>query len=253
MGDYTLDRVLGSQSNKINAVFTDKTDNSQLSQSDFLNLMIAELTNQDFNNTADTSQMVDQMVQFANMQAVQEMASYSQTNYAMSLVGKTVTASRYTVSGELDSTTGKVDKVSLVDDEYIFYIGSKRYKLSQIMSIQDSVASTTVDPTNFKISSSDVTENSVSIKWEVPTEDEFVSDELKYSLYYSKEDNLKTVEDITENGTLAGKSVLSSYTSQVIEKLEAGTGYYINVLVEDANGNKYCYNPIKVQTKAKSE
>jgi flagellar hook assembly protein FlgD len=41
------------------------------------------------------------------MQAMQEMLSYSRTSYAMSLVGKTVTASRYTVSGELDTTTGK--------------------------------------------------------------------------------------------------------------------------------------------------
>ena len=124
MGDYTTDRVLGSTGKTYNAVFTDKTDNATLSQDDFLKLMITELTNQDFNNTMDTNQMVNQMTQFSNMQAMNEMLSYSRTNYAMSLVGKTVTASRYTVSGDLDTTTGKIDKVSLVDDEYVFYIGS---------------------------------------------------------------------------------------------------------------------------------
>ena len=154
MGDYTTDRVLGSTGTKYNAVFTDKTDNATLTQDDFLKLMITELTHQDFNNTMDTSQMVNQMTQFSNMQAMKEMLSYSRTNYAMSLVGKTVTASRYTVSGDLDTTTGKIDKVSLVDDEFVFYIGSKRYTLSQIMTVQDSNSTTTIDPTKFSISSS---------------------------------------------------------------------------------------------------
>ena len=172
MGDYTTDRVLGSSGTQYNAVFTTKNDNATLSQDDFMKLMITELTNQDFNNTMDTSQMVNQMTQFSNMQAMQEMLSFSRTSYAMSLVGKTVTASRYTVGGELDTTTGKIDKVSLVDNEYVFYIGSKRYTLEQIMSVQDSASASTVDPTKFSISSSDATENTVRLNWEVPSEDE---------------------------------------------------------------------------------
>mgnify|MGYP003482708615 FL=1 len=182
MGDYTTDRVLGSTGTKYNAVFTDKADNATLTQDDFLKIMITELTHQDFNNTMDTSQMVNQMTQFSNMQAMKEMLSYSRTNYAMSLVGKTVTASRYTVSGDLDTTTGKIDKVSLVDDEFVFYIGSKRYTLSQIMTVQDSNSTTTIDPTKFSISSSDVTESTVKLNWELPTEDDLVSAGLKYSI-----------------------------------------------------------------------
>ena len=248
MDDYTTDRVLGS-ANTYNAVFTDKKDNSTLTQEDFLKLMITELTNQDMNNTADTSQMVNQMTQFSNMQAMQEMLSYSRTSYAMSLVGKTVTASRYTVSGELDTTTGKIDKVSLVDNEYVFYIGSKRYTLSQIMSVQDSDSSATIDPTKYGITSSDVTENSVRLKWEVPTEDDIAAGGLKYSVYYSKDSAFTTVDEILKNGTLGGSSISSDYFEQVVTKLEAGTDYFFNVVVEDKSGNKYSYKPIKVQTK----
>lgn len=247
MGDYTTDRVLGSSGTTYNAVFTDKTDNATLSQEDFLSLMITELTHQDFNNTMDTSQMVNQMTQFSNMQAMQEMLSYSKTNYAMSLVGKTVTASRYSVSGDLDTTTGKIDKVSLVDDEYVFYIGSKRYTLSQIMTVQDSNSTTTIDPTQFSISSSDVTESTVKLNWEIPTEDDLVSAGLSYSIYYTKESDFDSVDDILENGTL-GASELKTQ-EQVISKLEAGTEYLFNIIVEDSSGNKYCYNPIKVTTK----
>ncbi len=247
MGDYTTDRVLGSSGTTYNAVFTDKADNSTLSQDDFLKLMITELTHQDFNNTMDTSQMVNQMTQFSNMQAMNEMLSYSRTNYAMSLVGKTVTASRYTVSGDLDTTTGKIDKVSLVDDEYVFYIGSKRYTLSQIMTVQDSNSTTTIDPTKFSISSSDVTESTVKLNWELPTEDDLVSAGLRYSVYYTKESDFDSVEDILKNGTLSASDLKTQ--TLVVSQLEAGTEYNFNIIVEDSNGKKYCYNPIKVTTK----
>lgn len=249
MGDYTTDRVLGSTGKTYNAVFTDKNDNSTLSQDDFLKLMITELTNQDFNNTMDTSQMVNQMTQFSNMQAMNEMLSYSRTNYAMSLVGKTVTASRYSVGGDLDTTTGKIDKVSLVDDEYVFYIGSKRYTLSQIMSVQDSTTSTTIDPTKFSFSSSDVTETTVKLNWELPSEDELVASGLSYSVYYTDdaEVDFSSVDNIIAKGTLGAADLKTLSTT--ISMLEAGTEYKFNVIVKDSNGEKYCYKPIKVQTK----
>ncbi len=249
MGDYTTDRVLGSSGTTYNAVFVDKNDNSTLSQDDFLKLMITELTNQDFNNTMDTSQMVNQMTQFSNMQAMNEMLSYSRTNYAMSLVGKTVTASRYTVSGDLDTTTGKIDKVSLVDDEYVFYIGSKRYTLSQIMSVQDSTTSSTIDPTKFSVSSSEITETTVKLNWELPSEDELIASGLSYSVYYTddSEADFSSVDNILAKGTL-GASDLKTLNA-TISMLTAGTEYKFNVIVKDSNGEKYCYNPINVQTK----
>ena len=66
--------------------------------------------------------------------------------------------------------------------KHFFYIGSKRYTLSQIMTVQDSNSTTTIDPTKFSISSSDVTESTVKLNWELPTEDDLVSAGLKYSI-----------------------------------------------------------------------
>ena len=131
----TVERSLGSN-NEYQAVFTDKKDNSTLGSADFINLLVAQIQNQDFNDPMDNSDMVNQMVQLSNMQMMQEMASCTKTSYAASLVGKVVTASRFSVSGDLDTTTGVVDKVSLVDDEYVFYMGEKKYTLGQIMSVE---------------------------------------------------------------------------------------------------------------------
>lgn len=132
--NYSTNRVLGGGQN-YDAVFTDKKDNSTLESSDFMKLMIAQLQNQDFSNPADTGEMLNQMAQMSNMQMMQQMASYSKLNYAMSLVGKTVTASRFTLDGALDTTTGVINKVSINDEDYVFEIGDKKYTMSQIMSI----------------------------------------------------------------------------------------------------------------------
>jgi len=130
----SIERAMG-QPRVINAVFTDKTDNSTLEASDFIKLMVAQMQNQDFYNPTDTGDMLNQIATISNMQMMQEMASYSKMNYAMSLVGKVVTASRFNVSGNLETTTGVVDKLSLVNNEYILYIGDKKYTLQQVMEV----------------------------------------------------------------------------------------------------------------------
>ncbi len=246
----TTDRVMGASGNQYNAVFTDKTDNSQMDQMDFIKLMVAQMQNQDFTNPMDNSQMVTQMAQFSNMQQMQQMASYSKTNYAMSLIGKTVTASRYNVSGNLDTTTGMVQKVSLVDDEYLIYVGGKRYTMAQIMSVQSGKDSggSTIDPTGYALTGSDITENSAKLTWKVPTEDEMTAAALKYTVYYSDTDTKFDTVEAVEKGTKSGVSDRKGISSAVVPGLEANKKYYMNVVVTDENGVKSVYKPVTVKT-----
>lgn len=129
----TTDQTKGT-GNNYDAVFVEEEDTG-LCVDDFLSLMVAELQNQDFLNPVDNTQYVAQMAQFANLQQMQELATYSKTNYVMSLVGKNVTAARFTVSGNLDKVTGMITKVSLVDNEFKVFIGDKSFSLSQIMEV----------------------------------------------------------------------------------------------------------------------
>lgn len=117
-----------------NAVFTDKKENS-VSVDDFLTLMVAQMTNQDFMNPMDDTQFVTQLAQFSSMQMMQEMSNYSKTSYVMSLVGRDVTAARITVSGELLKETGPVQKVTLSNNEFGIYVNGKKFSLEQIMEI----------------------------------------------------------------------------------------------------------------------
>ena len=247
------DRVMGSSStgNNYNAVFTDESDNSILDPDQFLNLLVLQMQNQDFMNPMDDTTYITQMTQFSNMQQMQKMAEYSQTSYAMSLVGKTVTASRIQVNGSLDTTTGVVDKVSLVDGEYVLYVGGKTYTLSQIMSIQTGSESgeagkPSYDTSNMELTAADVKSDSIQIKWPLPTEDTTVSSGLTYSVYYSEEGPFDTLESV-EKGMMAS-SDQKNITEETIKNLKPDTEYYVNVVVKDANGNKSIYKTLKVET-----
>ena len=236
-----------SGTNTYNAVFTNKTDNSSLTASDFLSLFVTQLQNQDFNDPMDNSEMMNQITQLSNMQMMQQMASYSKSSYAMSLVGKNVTASRYNVSGGLDTTTGIVDKVSLVDDEYLFYIDGKTYTMEQIMEVNTADAGATIDASDFSVTTSDKTSDSATVNWSVPTEDTTEAAKLRYSVYYSKNGPFENVDEV-EAGERFGTANQKALTSETITGLEAGTSYYVNVVVTDGNGNKTAYKPTLVLT-----
>ena len=67
---------------------------------DFLQLMVQQLQNQTMDNTADTSEMLNQLVQMSTVEmlstvkdGLEALVNASTLNYAASLVGKTVTES----------------------------------------------------------------------------------------------------------------------------------------------------------------
>ena len=101
---------------------------------DFLTLMIKQLTNQDFTNPTDDSEFMTQMTQYSTLQAMQEMAKYSQSNYAMSMIGKTVSASKYS-NGNMISETGVVTEVKISDGDYEVVVNGKSFSMKQINSV----------------------------------------------------------------------------------------------------------------------
>ena len=195
--------------------------------------------------------MMSQVTQLSNMQMMQEMAQYSKSNYAMSLVGKNVTASRYSVNGSLDTTTGVVDKVSLVNNEYVFYIDGKTYTLEQVMEVNtgSSDENAVINASNHTIKVGDATNNAAAISWQVPTEDSSEANKLKYSVYYSTSGPFETVAQV-EAGERFGAANQTNLTSQTITGLAPDSSYYVNVVVTDSNGHKSAYKPTLVLTKS---
>lgn len=124
----------GTTGKVYNAVFGDE-DDSNLSVNDFFNLMITQLTNQDFMNPVDDTEYMSQMAQFATMQEMMDLCQYSKQNYVMSMLGKEVTIGKNMIGGSTGSVTGVVEKIVLEDDEYKIYIDGKPYDLNKVCQI----------------------------------------------------------------------------------------------------------------------
>ena len=122
-----------------NAVFGD--NESDLSVNDFFNMMIQQLTNQDFMNPVDDTQYLAQMAQFATMQEMMDLCQYSKQNYVMGMLGRDVTVSKNEIGGETTSITGKVEKITVENDEYKIYVNGKPYDYSKVTMINDSSVS----------------------------------------------------------------------------------------------------------------
>lgn len=108
---------------------------TSLSMTDFLSLMVAEFQNQDMDNTASTTDMMNQMVQMSVMQAVSNVSDATTMLYASSLVGKEVTIGQYDKQGNLEEVVGTVTGTGTYNDEQVIFVNGQLYSLSDIMAI----------------------------------------------------------------------------------------------------------------------
>lgn len=118
------------------AVYSTKKDNSVLTSNDFLKLFIKELQSQDFSSPMDSSEMMNQITQFSNMQMMQSMANFSKSSYAVSLIGKSVSVSTTDDLGQAKTVSGTIDRVALDGEDYVFYIGKDKFSIDQITEIK---------------------------------------------------------------------------------------------------------------------
>lgn len=128
----------------IDAVFEDSND--KVTMDDFLALMVAQLKNQDFMNPMDDTQYITQLAQISSMQQMEEMNYNSKSTYVASLVGKTVTAAKFSVKGDLIKKEGIVERVSLLDGEFVVYVDGEAFDMNELMEIR--VEKTPVDDAN---------------------------------------------------------------------------------------------------------
>ncbi len=111
------------------------TAKTSLDMDDFLKLMVAQLQNQDMNNTADTSEYTSQMAQFSMVQALTELNEMSKTTYTMSLIGKEITLAENASDGSLHIVAGTVEGVNLYDGDAQVIVNGTSYPVSSIMEV----------------------------------------------------------------------------------------------------------------------
>lgn len=100
----------------------------------FLNLLVAEMTNQDPLEPTSNTEFITQMAQFSQLQYLQDNSTYSMSNYATSLVGKTVTVSQMIGADKVDKT-GVVSEVKKVGDEFKIIVDGVEFDLKSVQSV----------------------------------------------------------------------------------------------------------------------
>ena len=111
------------------------SDSFGLDMTDFLKMMVAQFQNQDPENAADTSDMLNQMVQMQMVQALVNMTDASVMSYAASLVGKQVTVGQYDSEGKLQEVVGTVTGTGTYNGSQVVFVGDKYYPLSEILAV----------------------------------------------------------------------------------------------------------------------
>lgn len=123
--------------------YTVKDDNDfGLDFTDYLNLMVQQLQNQTIDNTADTSDMLNQMVQMSVVQmmntvqtGLENLTAATTMSYAASLVGKTVTVGVYNEEGKIEEVVGTVQGTGTYENVPVIFIDDEMYPLNSIMAV----------------------------------------------------------------------------------------------------------------------
>ncbi len=219
---------------------------------DFLNLMVAQLSNQDFMNPVDDTAYVAQLAQFATMQSMQELSHYSQTNYVSSLVGKTVTAASYAMGGSVSKETGTVSAVNFSEDGFTITVNGKQFQLSQIMTVNDPASGADKNELaaagKMALINKETGKDYFSFRWDAPVTDEASKQSLRYDVYYTTDENVDFNDlDAVKKGTKAATGLTD--LEYKLSGLEPGSKYYVNVVVKNPKGDEAVYQKSIITTK----
>lgn len=142
MSDYigSLDNYYAAGAASVRAAGADgrdaaKKSGADLDMMDFLSLMVAQFQNQSIDNTASTSDMLNQLVQMSMIQAITNITDATVMMYSGSLVGKEVTIGQYSNDGKLEEIVGTVTGTGVVGGQQVVFVDGKSYYLSEIMAI----------------------------------------------------------------------------------------------------------------------
>lgn len=136
-----LNNVFGTQqAEKVASNTTNKKAGSDLVMDDFLKLMVAQFQNQSIDSTADTTEMMNQMVQMSVIQAITNLSTLvtdsTNLSYAASLVGKDVTIGER-VGSKVEQVVGTVTGTGTLDGKQVLFLNGKDtpYDIADILAV----------------------------------------------------------------------------------------------------------------------
>ena len=145
MSDFIADlsSVYGTQATTTASKSTNKKAGGDMVMDDFLKLMVAQFQNKSIDDTADTTEMMNQMVQMSVIQAITSLTTLisdsTNLSYAASLVGKQVTIGERAGSdpSDIKEILGTVTGTVTLDGRQVIFLDDEEtpYYLTDIMAV----------------------------------------------------------------------------------------------------------------------
>ena len=135
MADISQLKTASTTKQSPNSSSVKKPGASELNMDDFLKLIVAQFQNQDPENAASTTDMMNMMVQMTVIQGITHMTDVTTMLYSSSLVGKEVTIGEFDKNGKLQEIVGKVTATGTYGGEPVVFVNDVSYKLSSIMAV----------------------------------------------------------------------------------------------------------------------
>lgn len=126
-----LSQVTTKYSGTLN-VSTDAENSSYMDFDTYLKLLVAQMSNQDFNDPMSDAEVLNQMATYSMLEGIKNMTSQSNISYASSLVGKAVTI----CEGDVYDT-GMIDSVIIDNGTPYIIVNGTQHDISTICDIVD--------------------------------------------------------------------------------------------------------------------
>lgn len=137
MAQFSIAQV--NTANQMALLGNKKKDNTKLDIDAFLQLMAAQIQNQDVlggsgGSGSSNEDYVGQMLQMTLIQSISDMMDMSMTSYATSMIGKEVSIAD-TSGTSVTEVKGIVTGVTLYGNDPMVQVNGREYSLSQVMVI----------------------------------------------------------------------------------------------------------------------
>lgn len=116
--------------------------NDQLGEQAFLQLLVAELKNQDPTQPMDGKALISQLAQLNQTQSSQQMVTLQQESFASSLIGKTVTGS---LNGA--PLVGQVTSFAIKGSSVMLNVNGQPMNVTSVQQVANTTPTTTTSTT----------------------------------------------------------------------------------------------------------
>lgn len=135
--DYSSKNLIGSVYSKYStdSIDTDMSaeETGYLDFDGYLQVLVAQMSNQDFNNSMSDSEFIQQMASYSMMEAIKQLSQQTALSYNSSLIGKAVTVSDSSGIPE----TGIVEAVTVTSKGCMLLVNGNQYSSDTVTDVVD--------------------------------------------------------------------------------------------------------------------